>query len=100
MSAAQPIGGTTSYDTKVGALQTILATWSTSTPATYNSVIATISSPNFADPLNASTVFDDGAIDVLVGVSGTVNDWFFAHTSGTNKDTVRNRDSGETVTSI
>jgi hypothetical protein len=94
------IGGTTSYDSNIGALQTILATWSTSTPTTYASVIATIMSPSFADPLNTTTVFDDAAIDVLNGVSGTVNDWFFAHTTGTNKDTVNNKDSGEIVTSI
>jgi hypothetical protein len=94
------IGGSTSYDSNVGALQTILATWSTSTPSNYSSVIATIMSTSFADPLNASTVFDDAAVDVLNGVKGTVNDWFFAHTTGTNIDTVNNKDSGETVTSI
>jgi hypothetical protein len=94
------IGGTTAYDSNIAALQTILATWATSTPSTYGAVAATISSPSFADPLNASTVFDDGSIDVLVGVSGSVNDWFFAHTSGSNLDQVKNRDAGEIVTSI
>jgi hypothetical protein len=94
------IGGTTAYDSNIAALQTILTTWATSTPSTYSAVVATISSPSFADPLNAPTVFDDGSIDVLVGVSGSVNDWFFAHTAGSNVDQVRNRDTGETVTSI
>jgi Ca2+-binding RTX toxin-like protein len=94
------IGGTTANDSNIAALQTILATWATSTPSTYSAVVATISSVSFDDPLNASTVFDDGSIDVLVGVSGSVNDWFFAHTSGSNLDQVKSRDTGEVVTSI
>jgi uncharacterized delta-60 repeat protein len=35
--------------------------------------------------LNATTVIDDNAVDQLFGGSG--NDWFFAHTTGTNQDT-------------
>jgi hypothetical protein len=94
------IGGTTAYDSNLSALQTILATWKTSTPSNYASVLAKIMSSSFADPLNASTVFDDGFVDVLNGGKGTVNDWFFAHVAGSNLDIVNNLDAGETVTGI
>ena len=48
--------------------------------------------------LNPSTVHTDTAIDVLYGGSGM--DWFFAQVSGTNKDLVKDKASGEIVTAI
>jgi ELWxxDGT repeat protein len=94
------IAGTTSYDSNLVALQTILTTWKTSTPTTYASVLSTLQSSAFADPLNAATVFDDAATDVLNGnMTGRLDDWFFAHTTGSGPlDTVANAEAGETVT--
>jgi hypothetical protein len=99
------IAGTTSYDSNIAALQTILNTWKTSTPANYATVVATISSNSFADPLNASTVFDSGSpdlADTLNGKGTSMTDWFFAHTTGgTNpNDILTGVGTGDTVTSI
>jgi hypothetical protein len=41
--------------------------------------------PNKQYKLNAKTVFDDNTLDHLVGEMGM--DWYFASTTGTNKDT-------------
>jgi hypothetical protein len=48
--------------------------------------------------LNPSTVYTDMAIDVLYGNSGM--DWFFAQVSGTNKDQVKDKTSGEVITGV
>jgi uncharacterized repeat protein (TIGR03803 family) len=99
------IAGTTSYDTNIAALKAILATWKTSTTSNYFTVMSTIMSNSFADPLNVSTVVDSGAMDVadtLTGKGKPTADWFFAHTSGGGQpnDNIINEGSGDTVTSI
>ena len=48
--------------------------------------------------LNASTVHDDNAADLLYGGAGM--DWFFAHLSGSNADRVNGQTSGEVVTNV
>jgi hypothetical protein len=99
------IAGTTNYDSNIAALQTILATWKTSTSSTYSTVISTLMSNSFADPLNTSTVSDSGATDVadtLTGSNKPTTDWFFAHTTGGSQpnDNLVNKGTGDTVASI
>lgn len=98
------IAGTTSYDTNIPALQTILAEWKTVTAANYSTVVSTIESNSFADPLNTSTVVDSGASDLpdTVKSSGQASsDWLFVHTANdSKKDTVTNLGAGDTETSI
>jgi ELWxxDGT repeat protein len=98
------IAGTTSYDSNIAALQTILAKWVTSTPATYATVISAIMANTFADPLNATTVTDSGASDTpdtLTGSNKATTDWFFAHTAAdAKKDVISGQGAGDTVTSI
>jgi hypothetical protein len=48
--------------------------------------------------LNTSTVHTDTAIDVLYGNGGM--DWFFAQLSGTYKDQVKDKTSGEVITGL
>lgn len=96
------IGGRTAFDTNVAALDALLATWSR-TDLSYAARIAALQSGvSYVDStgphtaaLNASTVFDDAASDILNGGSG--QDWFFVHT-GSNSDTVSNVQSGEVIT--
>jgi hypothetical protein len=71
------IGGTTAYDGNDAALQAILAEWSSN-----RSLSARIAKLTSGDGLNgafvlvpAMTVFDDNAVDHLVG--GLLDDWFF-----------------------
>jgi ELWxxDGT repeat protein len=99
------IAGTTNYDSNIGALLTILATWKTSTTSTYASVISTIMGSSFADPLNSSTVTDSSGsdtADTLNGSTKPTTDWFFAHNTGGAKpnDTLNGVGSGDTVSSI
>ena len=54
-------------------------------------IFLTASGPN-------ATVFDDCAIDAIVGFSG--QDWFFAKTSGKQKDTLAGRRSNELIESL
>jgi hypothetical protein len=63
-----------------------------------NNLLNGIVSGGVTYALKPSTVHTDTAIDVLYGNSGT--DWFFAQTGGTNADQVKDKASGETVTSI
>jgi len=104
------IAGTTSYDSNIAALQTILATWKTATLSNYQTVISTIESASFADPLDglsgpaAQSVFDSGTNDLpdtLNGKSTSDLDWFFAHTTGsTPYDILNNKGSTDTLTNI
>ncbi|HEV3006201.1 MAG TPA: ELWxxDGT repeat protein [Pirellulales bacterium] len=99
------IAGTTNDDSNVAALQTILATWKTSTASNYSTVISTIMSNSFAEPLNTTTVSDSGASDVadtLVGSGKATTDWFFLHDTGGSKpnDTATGVGTGDTETSI
>jgi hypothetical protein len=96
------IGGYTSYDGNITALLAIMAEWGR-TDADYNTRIAHLMGTqsgglNGSYFLNSSTVFDNGLIDVLTGGAGM--DWFFAHTSKKNGDTIQNLNSGEVVTTI
>ena len=80
------IGGKTSYDNDKAAIDAILAAWANA--QSYFLHISQLTSgvgPSKQYKLNFSTVHDDNASDILLG--GTGNDWFFAGTSGTNKDT-------------
>jgi Ca2+-binding RTX toxin-like protein len=74
------IAGTTSFDANPAALQSLLAAWSG--PGSYEQRTAAIQAGT--TPLlvggNTATVFDDGAVDRLNGVSGL--DWFFANVTG------------------
>jgi hypothetical protein len=96
------IAGTTSYDSNLTALGTIMAEWNSTD--SYATRVSVISSPTFAYPLigtgSGQTVFDDSAVDVINGDGGTSNDWFFVHTTGTNKDKINNQGTSQTVTSI
>jgi Ca2+-binding RTX toxin-like protein len=104
------IGGTTKYDSDQAALCAILAEWGR-TDETYATRVSHLKAPpkgrtgvggvNGSIFLNTSTVFDDAATDVLTGGSGM--DWFFAKLSGkrvTNPDTLTDKTSTETVTSL
>jgi Ca2+-binding RTX toxin-like protein len=96
------IGGYTSYDGNITALLAIMAEWGR-TDADYNTRIAHLMGTqsgglNGSYFLNGTTVFDNGLTDALEGGAGM--DWFFAHTSTKNGDTIRNLRSGEVVTSI
>lgn len=81
------IGGTTLYDTDKTAIDFILTGWAN--PYIYTGHVAQFTTtgvgPQHKYKLNSLTVLDDNASDILIG--GTGNDWFFAGTSGTNKDT-------------
>jgi len=92
------IAGTTSYDSNVAQLQSFLATWVTSTPGNYSTVLSNLMSAG----LDASHVFNDSSADILNGnTSGKVDRWFFAHTSGgSTLDTVNHLEAGETLTAI
>lgn len=104
------IDGTTRYDSDQAALLAILAEWSR-TDATYATRVSHLKAApkgkngsgglNGSIFLNTSTVFSDAATDVLLGGSGM--DWYFAKLPGkrvTNADTLSDRATGETVTSL
>jgi Ca2+-binding RTX toxin-like protein len=77
------IAGQTLYDTDEAALTAVLAMWVDPNLAYADRVVAirdTGVGPKNAVKLNATTVSDDGAVDVLTGTSGT--DWFLANISG------------------
>jgi hypothetical protein len=81
------IAGTTSYDSIAAALDAIYASWSGA--GTYASRVAAlragVSYSGGTAVLDATTVFDDAATDVLTGGTGT--DWFFYHYAGSVLDT-------------
>jgi len=85
------IGGFTSYGCDHEALCEILETW-TRKDLTYTQRINNLSTGPLK--LNAATVFDDGAADMLTGASGL--DWFFAGV----KDKLTDRKNLEIVGSI
>jgi hypothetical protein len=91
------IGNKTAYDANTAALDAILSEWS-QVGATYANRIATIRAgvgPNKQYRLDATTVIDDQAVDVLTGNGG--NDWFWATTSGPFKDKLTDRTASEVV---
>ena len=68
------IGGTTAYDSNPAALLQILNTWNST--ASYNDRVAAIRAGTGGVPkLDATTVFDDGVRDFLIGGPGL--DWYF-----------------------
>jgi hypothetical protein len=107
------IAGTTDYDRNFPALDAILDEWAR-TDESYLQRVANLSnatvngvSPNGlglneGDFLNAATVQDDGAGNVLVGGPGL--DWFFANLDGVGndgvRDQIRRRKPGEIVTGV
>jgi Ca2+-binding RTX toxin-like protein len=77
------IAGYTLFDADEAALTVILGVWTDSTQSYQQRVAALTMTGVGADQavrLNASTVSDDGAEDVLTGTSG--QDWFLANISG------------------
>jgi hypothetical protein len=99
------VGGTTSYfneatrTVNLTALDAILAEWaSANSYAVRVNNIRTGGGLTAGLVLNGSSVLDDGAADTLGGGAGS--DWFFAHTSGTGKDSLTDAIAGETVTPI
>jgi hypothetical protein len=95
------IAGSTDYDANAAALFALMSEWGR-TDESYstrvNHLLNGIVSGGVTYKLNTGTVHTDTAIDVLYGNSGT--DWFLAQTGGTNADQVKDKASGETVTSI
>jgi hypothetical protein len=107
------IAGTTDFDRNPAALDALLAEWAR-TDETYAQRVANLSdstvngvAPNGQGKngnsfLNALTVHDDGAGNVLEG--GTGLDWFFANLDGVGNDGVTDRirrlKPGEIVTHI
>jgi hypothetical protein len=85
------IGGTTAYDANAAALMALLNTWSSS--ASYSIRVSQLMSDPIY-PLNASTVYNNNAVDSLFGGSGM--DFFFQ----SPLDNLRNTRSGETVISV
>ncbi len=82
------IGGTTSHDNNTGALQSILAEWTSSHPRSVR--INNIRNGGGLNGTNkfrvgtGATVFDDAASDYLTG--GSSGDWFFYKKTGTTRD--------------
>jgi hypothetical protein len=94
------IGGSTDYDTNLAALSSILEEWAR-TDASYQRRIGHLTGTlpgglNGSTFLNATTVHDDDATDLLIGDGGL--DWFFA--SSTGRDFYIGRQRGEAFTPI
>jgi hypothetical protein len=105
------IAGTTSFDIEDTALALIAAEWFR-TDEKFAARVADLSGtgtggyagPYLISDLSGSgtpTVFDDAAIDTLVGNTGAAaTDWFFAHTSGVDVDAIKNKIVRDLVTAI
>jgi Ca2+-binding RTX toxin-like protein len=96
------IGGTTTFDANIEALNALESEWSR-TDETFAQKMANLSGnatggKNGAFVLDATTVFDDGISDLLKGGNG--QDWFFAHLTGHKKDRLVHVKNGDQVTSI
>jgi hypothetical protein len=96
------IAGNTSYDTNLTALAFIMVEWNR-TDVDYATRIAHLNGTltgglNGSYFLNTTTVFDDGAPDMLYGGAGL--DWFIAHLSGKTPDQLFGKTSGEVATTI
>jgi hypothetical protein len=100
------IGGTTAFDANYQALHAIMAEWTSN--RTYTARTNNLRSNGTGTRANGTvlltangtqpTVFDDGAVDTLVGREG--QDWFFAKTSGKTKDLPTARSSKELIESL
>jgi Ca2+-binding RTX toxin-like protein len=95
------IAGTTDYDANAAALSALMKEWGR-TDEDYSTRVNHLGngivSGGVTYALNASTVHTDTAIDVLYGNSGL--DWFLVQVSGTNKDQVKDKTSGEVITGL
>jgi hypothetical protein len=96
------IGGTTLWDANPQALCRLMDEWSR-TDAGYLTRIRHLrhggaGALNGSFLLNSGTVFDDAAIDVLFGDSGS--DWFFAKMTGATSDRVKDRTPGEVLSRL
>jgi Ca2+-binding RTX toxin-like protein len=69
------LGGPTAHDNEVAALLQILAEW-TSTDCYRTRIDKLRNGTDGLPKFDATTVFDDGAVDILHGNQGL--DWFFA----------------------
>jgi Ca2+-binding RTX toxin-like protein len=94
------IAGTTAFDGNLEALDAILAAWTSS--RSYATRVANLEGSNGNSSLQASgpnvTVFDDDAVDVLKGASGS--NWYFANLSGGVLDTVSGLARSEIVVEL
>ncbi len=96
------VAGTTTYNDNLGALESIMAEWTSS--HSYSDRVKNISSgTGSVARLNGAfflidgwTVFDDTKKDTLTGGSGT--DWFFANKDAGIVDVMTDKSSGEIVT--
>jgi Ca2+-binding RTX toxin-like protein len=94
------IGNATDHDSNLTALNAIMAEWGR-TDADYttrvNHLFGSLGGGlNGGYFLNTTTVHDEAAVDQLYGEAGI--DWFFATTSGGNKDRVNDAVTGEVTT--
>jgi hypothetical protein len=91
------ISGSTSYDTNLTALQSILNIWS-NTATSYAARVAALTSSSYTYHLDSTSVFGDGVVNSLMG--GLGQDLFFAQVTTTTKDIITNWRAGETVINI
>ena len=96
------IAGSTSFDTNLIALASLMKEWSR-TDSNYSTRIKRLNGSqsgglNGSYRLTSRTVFDDGVIDILLG-NGNL-DWFFRRNSGRNRDIVRDLATGEVATNL
>jgi Ca2+-binding RTX toxin-like protein len=96
------IGGRTLFDANLDALKALLTEW-TRTDAIYSQKVSDLTGvtvgENGAYLLNASTVFDDGSADQLIGAPGGLN-LYFARLDGPKKDQIEALNPGEIVIDI
>ncbi|HEY1378032.1 MAG TPA: PKD domain-containing protein, partial [Gemmataceae bacterium] len=107
------VAGSTAFDDDEDGLCAVLAEWSSARPyaARLANIRGTGSGSGFANRLNGNfflqvtsaaattTVFDDGAADVLTGASG--QDWFLANVSGGGvRDRVTDLSAAEFLTDL
>ncbi len=95
------IPGTTSYDTDMTALTSLLTEWTSShsNATRINNIRGGTSGANapfyFRATGSDKTVFDDSATDTSTGGSG--RDWFFRRNSGSFKDVLTDASSSEEI---
>jgi uncharacterized repeat protein (TIGR01451 family) len=100
------IGGSTTWDTNYAALDQVMAEWTSS--RSYDDRTANIRGTGTGPRANGSvfltasgphpTVFDNRAIDTLIG--GVGRDWYFAKRTGTTKDVLAGRLANELIESL
>src|SRR5262249_7927868 len=84
------IAGSTAYDNNSAVLAQIMSIWTSN--ASYSSRVTTLRNGLLkAD----TTVYDDGATDIVSGGSG--NDVFYINNDGSNQDILADRTGNEVV---